>query len=188
MRRTASAVESSLSLTCSTPESLDVVRGGPALSSRVHVRILVASGHSRGAESLRVLLRAMPDVEVVGQGDRIDSVWQLITEHCPDLLLVDLSPWPAVPHDVRGDAERDSYTLLRRTAAYLPEIGRLALVVDEEQSRAACAAGATDVVSSPVTLDRLQAGIEKAINGARNTVAPAISSQTSIVTQERKWY
>ena len=173
-------------MTCSTPESLDVVRSGPALSSRVHVRILVASGPGRRAESLRVLLRAMPDVEVVGQGDRIDSVWQLTTEHCPDLLLVDLSPWPAVPHDVRG--EDDSYTLLRRTAAYRPEIGRLALVVDEEQSRAACAAGATDVVSLPVTIDRLQAGIEKAIKGARRTVPPAISSQTSIVTQERKWY
>jgi len=126
------------------------------MSGHLRVPVLLVSGPGRRTESLRVLLRAMSDVEVVGQVESLLAAWQMILERRPILVLVDL-----------GLPKNESYLLLRHIANERPEIACLALAADEEQAHAARSAGVTAVLSVPVTLFRLRAGIEEAIKGTQ---------------------
>ncbi len=123
------------------------------------VCVLVVNSPGRHAESLRVLLRAMNDVEVVGQVESTEVAWKIIAERGPALVLVDL-----------GLPRNEPYLLLERIAANRPETGRLALAINSEQVRAAREAGATEALLVPLTLERLRVGIKNAISGAQLAV------------------
>lgn len=109
---------------------------------------------SRRAESLRVLLRALHDVDHVGQAESLTTAWQAIIELSPGVVLIDV-----------GMPGEQGLALLERLAAERPGIGRIALVSTDAQAQAARAAGATSVVWIPTTLDRLA-------NEIRATPAP----------------
>jgi DNA-binding NarL/FixJ family response regulator len=112
------------------------------------VRVLVVGAASRRAESLCVLLRALHDVDRVGQAENPTTAWQAIAEFRPTVVLVDV-----------GLPGAQGLALLERVAAERPCIGRIALAGTDAQAQAACAAGATTVVRVPTTLDRLANGL-----------------------------
>jgi DNA-binding NarL/FixJ family response regulator len=126
---------------------------------RADVCVLVVNSPGRHAESLRVLLRAMSHVEVVGQVENAEAAWKIIAECDPGLVVVDL----ALPHD-------EPYMLLQRLAADRPETGRLALATSNDQVHTAGNSGATETLLVPLTLDRLRVGIRNAIGRARPVV------------------
>lgn len=114
------------------------------------VRVLVVGSPGRRAESLRVLLRALDGIENVGHTESITTAWQTIVEFCPNVVLVDA-----------GIAGTQGLALLAQIAAERPAIGRLALAGTGDQARAARAAGATSVLMTPTTLDRLATAIRE---------------------------
>jgi DNA-binding NarL/FixJ family response regulator len=130
------------------------------LEMRNDLPVLIVAGAGRQAESLRVMLRAMSGIEVVGQAGDLSAAWQLIKDCHPDMILVELNL-----------TSKGTRTLLAQIAAEHPEIRFVALVDGDEQAQAARAAGVADVLAVPVTFGRLQTSMQRAMQGRQTTVS-----------------
>ena len=60
-------------------------------AGRTPARVLVADAHAVTREAIAAVLRALPDLEVVGCAATMEETLRLVRDLCPDVLVVD--PW-----------------------------------------------------------------------------------------------
>jgi len=99
----------------------------------MRIRILIAENHTALRATLRTLLDAEPDLEVVGEAEDLDEMSCLAATLRPDLILLDIN----LP-DLQG------FQGLRQLSRALPAV-RVLLLTDSEESslvRDALVAGA----------------------------------------------
>jgi DNA-binding NarL/FixJ family response regulator len=117
------------------------------------LRIVVADDQASVREGLVLLLDGLPDIEVVGAGADGEQALQLVAEHHPDAILLDLH-MPVL----------DGIGATRRLAAEHPGVAVVVLTtfVDDSSVREALQAGAR----SYLTKDADRAEIAKALHAA----------------------
>jgi len=109
--------------------------GGVAVpASEEPIRVVLAEGHRLLRASLRGLLEAEPDIEVVAAPERLDQVAASVAESRPDVLVLDLS--------MSGGAAAD---LLRASGGGHGDMPIVALSMENSRAfaRGAVAAGAS---------------------------------------------
>lgn len=101
------------------------------------IRVAMVDDHTLFRSGLRLLLKDVPDVEVVGEATTGQEAYRLVTEHQPDILLLDLS----LP-DTSGIA------VLKEIVRDDPQVRVIVLTMHNDAAliRAALAAGAKGYV------------------------------------------
>jgi DNA-binding NarL/FixJ family response regulator len=117
------------------------------MESKIFVLILVKPDRKR--ESLRVLLRGMSRLELVGEAHDAASAWQLITAHNPEVLVLDFEL-----------LESEALALLERVEHDYPQLRCLALVSNSRQAEAAMQAGADETLLAGFSITTLWAAVE----------------------------
>ena len=69
------------------------------------LRIVIADDHALFREALRSLLRLYPDLDVVGEAERVDDLPNVLADHPCDVLLLDLQMDRSVLHDIEALAQ-----------------------------------------------------------------------------------
>ena len=113
------------------------------------LRCLIVDDVQLARDRLRRLLGAIVDVEVVGEAANVTDALELVHEHAPDLIFLDIE----MP-------ERDGFAL----TASLPELLRPAIVFVTAYDQHAVQAftdGAIDYLLKPVEDDRLKLAVER---------------------------
>lgn len=98
-------------------------RRGVAMSAAT-IRIILADDHEMVREGLRLLLRAAPDIAVVGEADSGPAALALARRVVPDIVVLDL--------DMPGG---DGMTTLRELGQALPDVRVLILTMYAERDR-----------------------------------------------------
>jgi DNA-binding NarL/FixJ family response regulator len=98
-------------------------RRGVPMSTET-IRIILADDHEMVREGLRLLLRAAPDIAVVGEAESGAAALALARRLVPDIVVLDL--------DMPGG---DGLTTLRELAQTLPSVRVLILTMYAEQER-----------------------------------------------------
>jgi two-component system, NarL family, response regulator NreC len=120
------------------------------------LRILIADDHGVMRAGLRALLNAEADLEVVGEAATSDDALRLVTQLCPDIVLMDISmPGPA----------GNGIEVTRRMREIAPAARVLILTMHEDKGllREAVKAGASGYI--------LKRAAEAELKGAIDTVA-----------------
>jgi DNA-binding NarL/FixJ family response regulator len=119
------------------------------------IRILIADDHAYFRKGLRALLKAIPNVEVVGEAADGDEVVELTIAHQPDVILMDIH----MPN-------RNGVEATRQVLQMSPHIGILMLTMleDDEFVAAAMRVGARGYLLKGA--DRAE--IARAINAVSN--------------------
>ncbi|MEY2581293.1 MAG: hypothetical protein QOE09_1142 [Ilumatobacteraceae bacterium] len=131
------------------------------------IRIVLADDHSLIRSSLTRLLNAEPDLELVGvAADGLEAL-ELVNEHAPDVVLMDLH-MPIV----------DGFTAIGRLTEAFPTVAVIALSAFEDpgQVTAALAAGAQGYLVKDVEPAVLLAGIRAAVKGGA-PLSPSVAAQ-----------
>jgi DNA-binding NarL/FixJ family response regulator len=131
------------------------------------IRVLIADDHAYFRKGLRALLKAIPDVEVVGEAADGDEAVELTIAHQPDVILMDIH----MPN-------RNGVEATRQVLQMSPHIGILMLTMleDDEFVAAAMRVGARGYLLKGA--DRAE--IARAINAVSNGEAifsPAIAQR-----------
>lgn len=121
--------------------------GTPKMESKIFVLIVVKPDRKR--ESLRVLLRGMARLELVGEAPDAVSAWRFITRHTPDVLVLDFEL-----------LESEALALLERVKQGYPQLRCLALVNNNRQAEAAQQAGADQTLLAGFSITTLWTAIE----------------------------
>jgi DNA-binding NarL/FixJ family response regulator len=131
------------------------------------IRIVLADDHSLIRSSLTRLLGAEPDFELVGVAADGAQAFDLVSEHNPDVVLMDLH-MPNV----------DGFTAIGRLSEAYPDVAVIALSAFEEpgQVTAALAAGAQGYLVKDVEPAVLLAGIRSAVKGGA-PLSPSVAAQ-----------
>jgi DNA-binding NarL/FixJ family response regulator len=114
------------------------------------MRILIADDQRKVRYALRVLLQKQPEVEIVGESNNTDDLWQMIKENHPDILIVD---W-LLPDEISSQS-------LERYREKCPELAIIAMSGRPEVEVAALEAGADAFISKIDPPDRLLAAIRE---------------------------
>jgi DNA-binding NarL/FixJ family response regulator len=123
-------------------------RRGMSVSNET-IRVVLADDHTLVREGLRLLLRAAPDIAVVGEAENGNAALSLATQLSPDVLILDL--------DMPGG---DGTTALRMVQEKLPHLRVLILTMHAEFERLLplLEAGARGYLSkAAATLDLIEA-------------------------------
>jgi DNA-binding NarL/FixJ family response regulator len=117
------------------------------------LRILIADDVRSTAQSIRLMLRLLPDVEVVANAIDGRQAIELTETHRPDIALVDIN-MPAV----------DGLTAIRTMLEHRPEMVCIIMSVegDDAAMQEAEASGASDYLIKPFTTEELVAAVERA--------------------------
>ena len=126
------------------------------MSSQPTIRVALADDHPVFRDGVRQLLSLEPDLEVVAEANGGDQVIDVLKEHRPDVLLLDLS-MPGL----------DGQTTLRRlrTETFDTKIIVLTASEDPEQHVRAVGCGASAVVLKQMATDSLTASIRRVYDG-----------------------
>ena len=117
------------------------------MESKIFVLIVVKPDRKR--ESLRVLLRGMSRLELVGEAHDSTSAWQLITVRTPQVLVLDFEL-----------LESEALALLEQIKRDHPQLRCVALVSNSRQAEAARQAGADETLSAGFSITALWTAIE----------------------------
>ncbi|MEP7203193.1 MAG: response regulator transcription factor [Ilumatobacteraceae bacterium] len=131
------------------------------------IRIVLADDHSLIRSSLTRLLSAEPDFELVGAASDGRQALELVKEHSPDVVLMDLH-MPNV----------DGVTAIGQLTEMYPDVAVIALSAFEEPSQvtSALAAGAQGYLVKDVEPAVLLAGIRAAVKGGA-PLSPSVAAQ-----------
>lgn len=131
------------------------------------IHVLVADDHPFYREGIRTMLRAVPDIEVVGEAATGDEAIALAESLQPDVILMDLK-MPAV----------DGIEATRRILHTSPHIGVLVLTMfeDDDSVFAAMRAGARGYLLKDADQEELVRAI-KAISRGEAIFSPAIAQR-----------
>jgi len=113
------------------------------------LRCLIVDDVQLARDRLRRLLGALPDIEVVGEAANVTDALELVHEHTPDLIFLDIE----MP-------ERDGFALI----AALPEGLRPAIVfvtAYDQHAVRAFDADAVDYLLKPVEIERLKQSVDR---------------------------
>ena len=131
-------------------------------------RVLLVDDHTLVREGIRALLEEIEGIQIVGEaGDGVQAL-QLIAEHKPDIVLLDL----AMPK--LGGLE-----VLRRAEKSFPAVKFIVLTAHERDDYAidALRAGALGFVPKSAAIDELQTAIET-VEGGEKYISPRVSQQS----------
>ena len=158
------------------------------------LRILIADDVRTTIQSIRLMLRFLPDVEVVATANDGRQAIELTQEHEPDIALVDIN-MPQV----------NGLAAVQTMLSHRPEMVCIMMSVegDDAARKEAEAAGASDYLIKPFTSEELVAAIERAGQIVMNrrpedkdtallrrklTTAPLRLGQTTQLHQQREVY
>jgi len=128
------------------------------------LRCLIVDDVELARDRLRRLLGAVADIEVVGAAANVADAMELVHEHAPDLIFLDIE----MP-------ERDGFALI----AQLPESLRPAIVfvtAYDQHALRAFETGAIDYLLKPVEPERLQQAVER-VRTRRGHWSPELVAQ-----------
>jgi DNA-binding NarL/FixJ family response regulator len=111
---------------------------------------LIVTGPGSLQNGLLALMTAMPQIEVVGEADDASSALEIVMEHRPHLVLLDM--------DLPGS---EPWVLLRQIKAKWPATRCIALADDVQQQQEAEAAGAEVALVKGFAPAQLIATIER---------------------------
>lgn len=126
------------------------------------LRIVIADDHALFRQGLRSLLERQPDVTIVAETDRVDTVGALLAETPCDVLLLDLQ------------MERRSLYEIPGLAAHVPVI-IVTASEDPDELLAAVHAGARAVVSKRFALETLVEAL-RAVAAGHVWLPPAVQA------------
>jgi DNA-binding NarL/FixJ family response regulator len=134
------------------------------------IRVLVAAQHALVRAGIRVLVQQIPEVEVVAEAAEARQTLQLIKEHHPDILLLDVI-LPSVT----------AVESLKEIVESFPRVRVIVLTLQENEEYAVQAfrAGATGYLPKSVASVELEKAIKAVANG-ENYLASQISQQAVI--------
>ena len=69
------------------------------------IRVVLADDHSLFRQGLRSLLRLQPDIEVLGEVDRVSEIPSVLADHACDVLLLDLQMDRSSLDDIKSLSE-----------------------------------------------------------------------------------
>ncbi len=121
------------------------------MNNRAPTLIVVRPGRMR--DSLRALLRAIPQVRVIGQVEDGPSAQKMLIKHCPALVLL--------ASNLPGD---EAWGVLRQTKAEQPQARCLVLADTIHQQWMAEAAGADSVLLAGFPAAKFFATIENLLS------------------------
>jgi pilus assembly protein CpaE len=132
-------------------------------------RLLLAIADAEVASQAAALASEGEGLELVASVDEPDDVARALRRHDVDVVVL---------HDALGTTP--VLTLAREIAAGFPEVGLVLIAAEEspELLRAAMQAGLRDVVSLPLALERLEAGVRAAAQWSRS-VRDRVSGEES---------
>lgn len=140
------------------------------------IRVLVADDHPIVRSGIVALLRAAPDVEVVGEAANGQEVVELALQLTPDLVLMDLR-MPAPPDAHADKPELDGVEATARVLAADPGIRVIVLTTYESDQSilAAIEAGASGYLLKAAPQEEILAGIRSVARG-EVALAPSIAA------------
>lgn len=126
------------------------------------IKVLIVDDHEMVREGLSTILRQSPDMELVGQASDGDFAVMMCSEHCPDVVLMDL----LMP-------EMDGITAIGEIQKHCSDTQIIALTTfgDQERIQAALAAGAIGYLLKNVPSQQLLDAIRNAHAG-KSTLSP----------------
>lgn len=146
------------------------------------LRLILVDDHTVLRAGIRAILEKQPDLEVVAEADSASTALQLVREHQPDVILLDLS--------LPGGG---SLALIERLAAQEPRTHVLVLTMHDEPAyaRAALAAGATGYVVKTISEQDLVAAVRavscgKVLVDLDDEKSSAVFASTSPLTDSRR--
>jgi DNA-binding NarL/FixJ family response regulator len=116
--------------------------------------VLVAARPDRMRDSLELLLRTIPGMEIVGQTDNGPSALRIVAEERPSLAVVDTNL-----------SDGSALTLLRPIKAREPRTRRLVLVDNGQKQKDAATAGAGAVLRKGFPAEELFDAVERLLPG-----------------------
>jgi YesN/AraC family two-component response regulator len=157
-----------------------------------NLRILIADDVQSTIQSIRLMLRLLPDVEIVATAHDGQQAIEMTEQQAPDIALVDIN-MPQV----------DGLTAIQSMLGYQPKMVCIIMSVegDEVVRQEAEASGASDFLVKPFTTEELVAAIERASQIIMNrrpenkdtallrrklTTAPLRLGKTSQLREERE--
>jgi DNA-binding NarL/FixJ family response regulator len=129
------------------------------------IRVLIADDHTYFRKGLRALLKAIPDVEIVGEAADGDEAVELTIAHQPDVILMDIH----MPN-------RNGVEATRQVLQMSPHIGILMLTMleDDEFVAAAMRVGARGYLLKGADRAEIARAI-KAVSNGEAIFSPAIA-------------
>ena len=117
---------------------------------------LIVAEPTRIRDGLRALLKAVPQIEGVGQVDDVSSALNIIQNDPPALVLLN--------SNLSGNPVQ---TILRQIKLECPQIRCIVLADNVRQQRIAITSGADDVLLAGFSAVRLFTTIERLLNGQK---------------------
>ncbi len=114
-----------------------------------YIPVLIVARPGRMRDSLRALLRAIPQLEIVGQADNGSSALGMVTNYHPSLVLLDSD----LPDD-------EAWTVLKKTKSEWPQTRCIVLANSVHQQWLAKTAGADSVLLTGFPATKFFAAIE----------------------------
>jgi DNA-binding NarL/FixJ family response regulator len=132
------------------------------------IRVLLADDHALVRAGIRALIDAMDGVEVVAEAGDGEEALQLIREHQPDVILLDIT----MP-------QRSGFDVLDQTRRDFPDVKVVILTVHDagEYAIRALRAGANGFLTKGAASAELREAIEMVVRGD-TYISPAISQKT----------
>jgi two-component system response regulator DegU len=131
------------------------------------VRVILADDHSLIRQGLRAMLDSSPVVEVVAEAENGRQLIELVRQHFPDVVVVDIR----MP-------DMDGIEAVRRIKKHHPEVKALMLTVHDEEAyvHEAITAGATGYLLKTISTEELVKGIVTVAEG-KAMLHPSVTRQ-----------
>ena len=142
-------------------------RGGPARTAGEPLHVVIADDQASVREGLELLLDALPDIDVVGAAADGEQALELVTEHRPDAILLDLH-MPVL----------DGIGAIRRLAAEHPDVAVVVLTTyaDDETVLHALQAGACSYLTKDADRTDIARALHAAVGGLA-VLSPEVQSR-----------
>jgi YesN/AraC family two-component response regulator len=119
---------------------------------RPHLRILVADDMWVTVQSIRLMLRLLPDVEIVADAKDGQQAIDMMREHMPDIALVDIN----MP-------KLDGFSVVKNMLEFNPDMVCIMMSVEGDESVVkAKEYGASDYLIKPFTTEELIVAVDRA--------------------------
>jgi two-component system, LytTR family, response regulator len=142
------------------------------------LKALLIDDEKNALSALRKMLEQFcPDVTVVGEANTAFEGLQLIRQHEPDLVFLDVEMPGGTGFDLLDMLDKKTFTTIFTTA-------------HEQYAIPALRSGAADYLLKPVSLDELRAAIRRVISGKEKTgtTPPAEELRISISNSDGTWF
>lgn len=126
-------------------------------SETTDISVLIVARPDRMRDSLEILLKLMPQIEIVGRADNGDMALKLVDRHHPMLMILDTN----LPED-------QNWTVLKQVKMAFPQILCLVLVAVSDQRQAAEVAGADKTLLKGFRITEFFTAIEPLITKTKN--------------------